>query len=323
MNEQKFRHVIVGKGPLGLALAEACAATGESTVVISRHQPLEEIAGVAFVRGDVRNLATIEPFLDASSVLYHCANVPYPRWFLDLPGMTESFIALARATGARLVVGDNLYAYDHTAGPMAYGAAERPVTRKGALRKEIADRYRIAHASGEAWVAIGRASDFFGPRVEDAMLGGRVFRSLLAGKAAGVVGDPDQLHTYTFIRDAARGLLTLGQNDSAGGAAWVLPSGPTLTTREFLAVGAELTERSLKLQSLPQWAVTAIGWFNPMMREVAEMVPQFDRPFVADHRAFTDAFGGTATPHEAALRETIAWVQSTSPHTMQARPTLA
>jgi hypothetical protein len=59
-----------------------------------------------------------------------------------------------------------------------------------------------AHESGRVAVAIGRASDYFGPRGgAQSKLGDRVFGPALRGGTASVLGDPDQPHTYTYLPD--------------------------------------------------------------------------------------------------------------------------
>ena len=84
-------------------------------------------------------------------------------------------------------------------------------------------------------VAIGRASDYFGPRGgAQSNLGDRLFPAALAGKTARVLGDPDQPHTYTYIPDIGEGLAVLGEHPDALGQVWHLPNDPdTRTTRQL------------------------------------------------------------------------------------------
>jgi nucleoside-diphosphate-sugar epimerase len=93
-----------------------------------------------------------------------------------------------------------------------------------------------AHRAGRVQVAIGRASDYFGPRGgAQSNLGDRVFPAALAGKTATVLGDPDQPHTYTYIPDIGEGLAVLGEHPDAPGEIWHLPNDPaTRTTRDLV-----------------------------------------------------------------------------------------
>jgi hypothetical protein len=50
-----------------------------------------------------------------------------------------------------------------------------------------------------------------------------------------------------------------------------------------------------------------LGLFNPALREMIEMLYEFEEPFVVDHSDFTRTFGGHATPLGESVRETVRW----------------
>ena len=56
--------------------------------------------------------------------------------------------------------------------------------------------------------------------------------------------------------------------------------------------------------------VRLIGLRNPMVREMLEMLYEFEEPFVVDHRRFEAAFGNHATPLDQAIDKTVAWYQA-------------
>ena len=120
----------------------------------------------------------------------------------------------------------------------------------------MADDLLAAHRAGRVEVAIGRASDYFGPRGgAQSNLGDRVFRPALAGKSASVLGDPDQPHTYTYIPDIGEGLAVLGEHPDAPGEIWHLPNDPdTRTTRQLVEIifrDAGRPDTKLKTVSAP------------------------------------------------------------------------
>ena len=43
------------------------------------------------------------------------------------------------------------------------------------------------------------------------------------------------------------------------------------------------------------------------MREMIEMLYEFEEPFVVDHSRFARAFGDHATPLREAVRQTVRW----------------
>ena len=44
-----------------------------------------------------------------------------------------------------------------------------------------------------------------------------------------------------------------------------------------------------------------------MMREVAEMLYEFEEPFIVDHSRFERTFGNHATPLQEAIHTTVEW----------------
>jgi nucleoside-diphosphate-sugar epimerase len=159
-------------------------------------------------------------------------------------------------------------------------------------------------------VAIGRASDYFGPRVLVSAAGEQVFGRAVQGKSAQVAGDPEQPHTYTYAPDVGRGLVILGEREEALGQAWHLPSPGTLTTREFVEMIFEEVGKPTRVQAAPKILLRAMGLFNPGMRE---MLYEFEEPFVVDHSKVEEAFGEHATPLEEAIQRTVRWYREERP----------
>ena len=162
-------------------------------------------------------------------------------------------------------------------------------------------------------MAIGRGSDFFGPFATDAaMMGSRVFGRALAGKSAQVVGDPDRLHSFTFIDDFGKALVTLGEREEALGRAWHVPSPPAMTTRQFVEAIYRTLGKPVKMNRAPRLAVALAGLFDANMKELFEMLYQFERDFVMDSSRFESSFGMRATPLDEAIRQTLDWYRSRS-----------
>jgi nucleoside-diphosphate-sugar epimerase len=142
------------------------------------------------------------------------------------------------------------------------------------------------------------------------MMGSRVFGRALAGKSAQAIGDPDRLHTYTFIDDFGKALVTLGEREEALGKAWHVPSAPAITTRRFVErVYGELGQRT-KLNTAPRFAITLLGRFDENVRELREMLYQFERDFVMDSSRFESTFGAQPTPLAQAIGQTLDWYRS-------------
>ena len=215
-----------------------------------------------------------------------------------------------KPTGARLVYGDNLYAYGPVETPLAEALPSSATGPNGRLRAELAARLLDAHHAGRVRATIGRASDFYGPRVRLSTVGNRVFAALLREKPAELLGNPDLPHTVSYIDDFAESLVTLGERDEALGEVWHIPSAETLSLRQFVGLVAAQAGRPARVHGVPSWIIRSLSLFNPTLRAVAEQLYQSERPWVVDHSKFADAFGAHPTPHPEAIARTLDWYRT-------------
>jgi nucleoside-diphosphate-sugar epimerase len=303
-------NIIFGTGPLGLAVAARLVASGQRVRLVNRSGTADAPQGVEVVAADVTDPAAARRVCEGAAVVFHCASGPYGRWAQTLPPIMAGIIEGASRAGARLVYGDNLYAYGTVDGPIREDLPYRPIGPTTRARAQLATTLMNAHAAGTVRATIGRASDFYGPRGRQSKVGDGVFARALAGKPAQALGDPDTLHTYTFIHDFAAGLVTLAQRDEALGEVWHVPSAETVTTRRFIEMVFQQIKQPARLQRVPRLMISMLGIFVPAMRAVTETLYQSERPWVVDHNKFAGAFGSRPTPHEQAIAETLAWFQS-------------
>jgi len=302
-------NVVFGTGPLGLAVAGRLMSSGRRVRLVNRSGRADAPEGVEVVAADLTDPAAARRVCEGAAVVFHCASGPYGGWAQTLPPIMKGIIEGATAAGARLVYGDNLYAYGPVDGPIREDLPYRPIGPTTRVRAQLATTLMNAHAAGNVRATIGRASDFYGPLVRQSKVGDGVFARALAGKAAQTLGDPDALHTYSFIHDFAAGLMTLAQRDEAMGEVWHIPSAETITTRRFIEMVFEQIRRPARLQTVPRLMISMLGVFIPAMRAVKETLYQSERPWVVDHGKFTRMFGSQPTAHEQAIAETVAWLQ--------------
>ena len=307
--QRNVDNVVFGTGPLGLAVAGQLTSSGQRVRLVNRSGKADAPQEVEVVAADVTDPAAARKVCEGASVVFHCASGPYGRWAQTLPPIMKGIIEGASAAGARLVYGDNLYAYGPVDGPIREDLPYRPIGPTTRARAEMATTLMNAHSAGRVRATIGRASDFYGPRARQSKVGDGVFARALAGKPAQTLGDPDALHTYTFIHDFAAVLVTLAERDEALGAVWHVPSAETITTRRFIEMVFQQVARPARLQPVPRLMIAMLGVFVPPMGAVKETLYQSEHPWVVDHSKFARAFGSQPTPHEQAIAETIAWFQ--------------
>jgi nucleoside-diphosphate-sugar epimerase len=306
MPEQDL-HVVVGTGPVGRAVIDELAGRGLRVRAVAHHAAVDLTDGVETVEADITDPAAAVPAIDGATVVYHAASAPYHRWPELLPPLMRGVVAGARAAGARIVYADNLYAYGPVDVPLTEDLPAYAAGPNGRVRAVLADQLMDADARGSVRAAIGRASDFYGPWGRQSTAGERLFVPALHGKATQVLGDPDLPHTYTYLGDFARGLVTLGTHDEALGQVWHVPSAETLTTRAFIELVYEAAGNPSKLSVMAPVLLRLLALASPMLKAVREQQYQRDASWVVDHTKFARAFGAQVTPHADAIAATLAW----------------
>jgi len=260
------------------------------------------------VAADVTEREQLRRALEGAAVVYHCVQPAYTRWAQEFPPMTRTIAEVTAAAGAKLVFADNLYMYGPVEGPMTEDTPAVAQTKKGKVRAAMAAELLEAHRDGRLRVVIGRSSDYFGPGGLVSALGERFFKALLAGKKTQWFADLDQPHTMSYLPDMARAFVVMGDRPEADGQVWHTPAAPALTGRQYIELAARAAGTPAKPAVMGLGTVRLVGLFMPVLRELPELMYQYDGPFMMDSGKFEAAFGPFAvTPHEDALRTTLEW----------------
>jgi nucleoside-diphosphate-sugar epimerase len=298
-------------GAIGGAVVRELVRAGRQVRAVSRGGQAPN--GAQGVAADASDRAQAAQATAGASVIYHCASPPYTQWPELFPTLTGSILGAAESSGAKLVFADNLYAYGPVDGPLREDLPAAARGRKGRIRAEMAADLLAADREGRARVAIGRASDYYGPHGTGSIAGETVFGRILAGKKPQWTGRLDQPHTFHYLPDIARGLVVLADRREADGQVWHLPAAGPLTAQQFFDLIATTAGQPVPVHaSIASPALLSVaGVFSPLLREMRETTYQFRAPFVIDASKFEAAFGHLEpTPHPDAVRQTIAWYRS-------------
>jgi nucleoside-diphosphate-sugar epimerase len=305
-------HLIFGGGQVGQPLARILLERGKRVRMVKRSADGLP-AGVNLVHGDATDLNFCVEAAHGASTVYHCMNPPYYArlWAELLPRYMDNLIAAAGRSGARLVVLDNVYMLGRPRGrPLDEDAPPRPCSRKGEVRARVAERMWEAHRRGDVRVTTGRASDFYGPGGTLTHLGDQFWRPVIRGKRGRILVNPDAIHTYHYIPDVAAGLATLGTADNgAYGRPWMLPCAPAETIRTLVRRFSQELGRKIELTTVPRTVLKVLALFVPFLREIDEMMYQWEEPFVIDDRRFRARFKQEPQDIERAAAETVAWAK--------------
>ena len=302
------KHTILGAGG---SVAEALLP-----LLLERKLPVRlvgrrpaQVPGIETRTADLTHRQQTIDAVAGSSIVYLLAGLKYDHklWAEAWPRIIDNTIEACKQAGARLVFFDNVYMYGRVRGPMTEQNPYNPSSKKGEIRAAIASTVEREWKSGSLTAMIARSADFYGPGAKNGIPNAMVFEPM-SKKSTPLCLVSDVLpHSYTYVPDAAQALVTLALSDSAWNQVWHLPTAAQpLTGREFIAAAAEAMGRPAKYRILSRPMVKMVGWFNPTVREVYEMLYQNDSLYLFDSSKYARAFGFAGTPYADGIRATAA-----------------
>lgn len=247
-------HVVFGSGPVGTAVVEVLLEQSKRVRVVTRSGARKHLPPhVEVVRGDATDATATRQLCVGATHVYNCTNpVDYHRWPEQFPPLQAGVLEGAAANDARLIVMENLYMYGPHKGILM--TESMPMRGKGPrsdTRREMTEALFAAHRSGRVRVATVRASDLFGPHVGESMAGDRLFGPAVAGKPVQLLANLDAPHSFSYIRDVGRAMVTVGQHEAAFGRPWHAPNAPAISIRQFAALVCATAGVSLHIRCEP------------------------------------------------------------------------
>lgn len=306
MSSRPELHVVIGgSGGVGSAVVRELVARGRSVRSVNRTGNIPYLPASVDVRvGEAVVLDSLRAACDGATMIYHCLH-PHRDMGLLAPE-TRNIVALAAELDVPLVAAQAVFLYGRFDAPMREETPIAPADPLGRAHAKAAAILTEAHASGTARVLIGRAAHLYGSYLRRFWCGLDPFAAV-EGKPATVYGDIDAPHSYMFVDDFARALVTLAENEAAFGRVWHLPAAPTVSTRQLVTMLYEAAEQPLRLRHR-SWVSLRLG--SMVSREqdlIRKLLYQFSAPYVVDSSRFAAAWEFTPTPHDQALRKTVEW----------------
>jgi nucleoside-diphosphate-sugar epimerase len=299
-------HTILGiNGATGLEIAKELQRRNLPVRGISRRPypgPWEHI------QADVMQRDPLTQALDGATTVYCCVGLEYniKVWQRDWPVLIENIIAACLANNAQLVFIDNVYMYGLVEGEMTENTPMRPTSKKGIVRKQVSEILLHAFAERGLRGCIARAADFYGPNCEKSMIAEGVFKNIAKGRAMQWLGRLDKYHAFTYTPDIGRACVNLATSNLLQGDVWHLPTAKAVTAHEFTTMVAEELGTAPKVTAIRGFMVTVLGWFIPILREVKEMMYQYDHDYRFSSAKYEQAFNESPTPYHIGIKNTVA-----------------
>ncbi|MEO6732941.1 MAG: NAD-dependent epimerase/dehydratase family protein [Ferruginibacter sp.] len=304
-----MRQTILGaNGTIGTLLAKELTPYTNQIRLVSRNpKKVNETDELFFA--DLSNPEMVEKAIEGSEVVYLVVGFDYNTkiWREKWPKLMQATIAACIKHKSKLVFFDNVYLYDSKAiGHMTEDSPINPASKKGMVRREIADMIMNEVKAGNLIALIARAPDFYGPDNDKSLLIETVFKNLKKGKRPNWFIDATKKHSFIYTPDAAKATAMLGNTSGAFNQVWHLPSDKnTLTGEEWVALFNREMNTSKKVMVLPMFMLKVLGIFIPLMREMPEMMYQYDRDYFFDSSKFEKHFDFIPTTYETGVKQIV------------------
>ena len=301
--------ILGANGTIGSVLAKELPKYTDKIRLVSRN-PKRVNAGDELFPADLSDPAQVEKAVAGSEVVYLMVGFDYniKVWEEKWPKLMRATIDACKKHGAKLVFFDNVYMYDIGAIPhMTEESKINPPSKKGQVRSAIATMLMDEVKAGNLTGLIARSADFYGPDNEKSFVTEVVYKNFKKGKAANWFMNADKKHTFTFTPDAARATALLGNTADVYNQVWHLPTDQNaLTGRELVSLFAKEMNAKNKVSVLGMFMLKLIGIFVPFMREMPEMMYQYDRDYIFDSGKFGKRFPEfRTTTYAEGVKETV------------------
>jgi nucleoside-diphosphate-sugar epimerase len=296
-------------GAIGTQLAKELTKYTDEIRLVSRN-PQKVNPQDQLFKADLLNKTEVIEAVKGSAIVYLTVGLPYNTklWQAQWPLVMQNVIEACVQHKVKLVFFDNIYMYGkESIGNILENAPHNPPSKKGKVRADIVDLLFKAKETQGLEMLIARCADFYGPGIaQTSMLNETIFKPLAKGEKANLLMSDQKLHSYTYTPDAARATALLGNTADAYGQVWHLPTAHhPLTGKQLVDMAAKILHKKSAYRVNGKGMVRFISLFIPIMKEVVEMLYQYDRDYIFNSEKFEQRFGWNATPYEQGIRETL------------------
>ena len=304
-----MKQTILGaNGTIGKLLAKELLNYTQDIRLVSRNPEKINKSDELFP-ADLNDANMVDKAIEGSDIVYLVVGFDYnlKTWQNNWPKLMKATIESCIRHQAKLVFFDNVYMYDKSAIPhMTEDSPINPSSKKGLVRKEIAEMLLKAIAEKKINALIARAPDFYGPGNQNSYLIQVVYNNLIKGKNANWFINANKKHSFIYTPDAAKACALLGNSPDSYNQVWHLPTDDhTLSGQEWLDLFNREMNTDKKMSILPMFLIRILGIFMPFMREMPEMMYQYDQDYFFDSTKFQKRFNFTPTSYQAGVKQIV------------------
>jgi nucleoside-diphosphate-sugar epimerase len=306
--------VLGATGGIGRAIVAELSSKEKKVVVLSRNKQkaenyFKDFNNVTIISGDASNADDVNKASENCGALFYCINTPYNKWAQTVKPLLKISIEACIKNNVKLIFPGNVYIY----GFAQYNRVDElhpkfPCAKKGRIRLDMENMLFKAGSDEGLDFAIFRMPDFYGPYVINGF-SEKVFTNALTGKALKWIGSKNVDVEYIFIEDAAKAMVEGGLSEKSNRKEFNIPACCETTTEKFLNEISKQGGKDSKMQVLNSNLIfTIMGWFNPIVREVKEMLYLKRHKLILDGSQYKKTFGELpATSYDEGIKKTLDW----------------
>jgi len=289
--------VVLGvERPLGRVLVELLVSESKQVRAVYLERETDNqgpIPGAQTVIIDPAEAFNVTEACRGANVVYDCYEPNYSAWKQTWPRVTSNSVLAAIEAGATLVFASHL------------------------LNSEIENERQEAevlraHSSKLIGTVVVRIPQLIGVRVLNP-LWKLIYDSVLAGKKAHWVGDPEIPRSFLDVEDAARALIQLADSPQLCGRTWEVASPESITGRHFIELAFEAVGHKPDVGSWGRGIVLTGGLLASDARQVLKMPYDYYTAFELNGKDFAEAVPSFYfTPPEKSVQSGILWYKENS-----------
>ena len=316
MNKDKCL-VVGATGGIGRSTVKALVENENHVRILVRSKQKAEkyffgMKNVEIFEGDATKPVDLSKAIKGCSTLFYCANTLYTEWIEKARPLLKLSLDAALDAKARFVFPGNVYIYGHAQyNPVDEKHPHVAHTVKGKIRVEMEEMIKKYSSEKGLQFTIVRFPDYYGPFVVNGF-SEKAYQNALAGKSIQWIGAKNVPLEYIFIEDAGRCIATAGLSEQGINQEFNVPATTPITNNNYLGLISKLGGANSKLQILNSNLIFSImGFFNKLIKEVAEMLYLKREELILDGTKFKNTFGFLpSTAYEEGVKKTFEWVKS-------------
>lgn len=295
-------------GAIGKPLAKELSTYTDKIRLVARN-PKKVNETDELVKADLTNADDVNKAVEGSAVVYLTVGLEYKLkvWQQQWPLVMKNVIEACKKYQAKLVFLDNVYLYaPDEMKNMTEQSRIDPASKKGKVRAELIKMLFTEIEAGKLKGLVARSADFYGPNALSSPLGVMVPDNFKKNKKAFWQSDAGKIHSFTYTPDAAKATALLGNTEDAYNQTWHLPtSSERLTGKDFIEkIAAEMNVKP-RFYILSKTMISVLGIFIPLVKELREMLYQYDRDYFFNSEKFTKRFSFKPTTYDEGITQMV------------------